>query len=1358
MHYFSSSKYTNKNGGYIALMATIIIALVLLVMIVKEGFSGWMTRFVVLGTEAKEQANALAEGCIDQAVASLITDPSYLGNTTSSMPGGDCKVFGIDPTDLAAGVVTVKTQAVVREAYANIQTLQQVENIHLGSIPTAPTYGTLIVQTIVSGQALPSNFPMQVSAASGANPASFNGSSAGIIVHIQTPNPSQPYPYTVTETPVPGYVASYSTQCVGSGSNGIKGGEIRSCTVSNAPVTTTLTLVANVKNDDGTGTLTPSDIDLYIDGTKVVLGRAYTQTAGTHTIAVTTPAGYFVAPSWGYHCSGSPSGAPVSLNLGDNKICVINLDDIPAPAPSCADTVMMLDRTGSMSSTDLSNERIAAQALVSLYAGVLPPATPPRLGVGSFGAYPNASLPSGAASVPANGVLTTAYNTLTTLIGQMLGSNSSVGTDLSAAINAGVAELNAHGQPDKEKVLVIVSDGDPSQPTSGAVASTGFFAPTGNAQNASGELWSNPTGAYADGGTAASDPVSENDRHRFFSFNFPTIPSNATITGIEVKADAWATTSTQVAGPTQNIQKAPSVSVSPNQWLTPSGAYASDSAYATSATINQQQAYGNFGFSIPSNAVITGIQVTTEAKVSGTGSTAQTGTLYPVGNGNYSQWTGSYSDVNEIGTPSCSSNNSVIESTNNDRESFNVDLSAVPNGATITSVDITSYDRPDSSAGGTYKTFVRMGATNTDAAATLTSASPGGSSSACNSGKTQNISLPATVKSASTALEIGVIKINTGGSTNNAVRVGALRAVVNYTNPVTGSMSVALAYNGSSYTTSKSFSLTSTESVSNSTSDLWGRSSWSPSEFNNGNFLLRVQNTSNTGTTVSLNQVQVQVFYTIPVMAPTACTFGVDLSWNGGSSWSSERTQTLTNAETTYTLGAQNDSWGSHTWQPGEFVNGSNKFLVRVRASNAGSNCDNASVENLDFLRTQVHYSVPTSPVEAALLAADAAKNSLVNVFTIYFGSGNPTLLAQLASGNTPNPNPAHNPGSFNDTNGVTSGNTGTVSPSANATDTGGTGNGFEGAPTGAYANGGTVATNASGIGDRHRYMGYNFNLPPGATINGIVVRADWWTNVMSGTSLGIELSWNGGTTWTTVKTQSSQSTSDTNNKTVGANNDTWGRTWSASDFSSANFRVRVTSNCTGSSTCSSRTFSLDWLPVTVYYTVNTENGDGDNFFIAPTSADMKGIFEFIGNQVCPAINNVAAANPPTTANLLIISRFAQLPDSATSVSVAVNATNPSATNANYTAPAASQSQTDFTFTKTITVDPGAYNVSQAAVPGYTPSRTDSCFSTNDPATYLVAGETRTCILTNTKIPPPPDAPPLTVTPGQWQEVPNTNP
>ena len=45
------------------------------------------------------------------------------------------------------------------------------------------------------------------------------------------------------------------------------------------------------------------------------------------------------------------------------------------------------------------------------------------------------------------------------------------------------------------------------------------------------------------------------------------------------------------------------------------------------------------------------------------------------------------------------------------------------------------------------------------------------------------------------------------------------------------------------------------------------------------------------------------------------------------------------------------------------------------------------------------------------------------------------------------------------------------------------------------------------------------------------------------------------------------------------SSSDTWGRTWSISDFTNANFRVRATTIGVGG-----RDYFLDWIPVNVHY------------------------------------------------------------------------------------------------------------------------------------------------------------------------------
>ena len=1316
-------------------MATIIISLVLLVMAVEEGSSGWYARFNILGTEAKEQASSLAEGCAEQALATLLTDPNYTGNATTTTKGGTCHVFPIQFNSLngitTPGYATINTQAEVRNSYANLELAMNVNDIHLNSIPAAPTTGTLFITTHVindsSGTKQAADFAITVSA----NPTSSSaGSESGNVVTVQ------PGPFSVNGSAVANYSMSLSSNCSGN----ISANEVKFCTITYDDITTTLTVIANVVNNNS-GTKQPADFPLFIDGAPVSLGQRVTVTAGLHTVSATTLSGY-AASVWGYDCAAS---GEITMALGQNKTCIINFDDLPPPAPVCAETVMMLDRTGSMSYTDLSNEKVAANSLINLYSTVSPL---PKMSAGIFG---DRSDDNGLAPARIVGQLTTTYSSLTSALNTWL-SNSSGYTNLADAITKSSDELNSSRHvAGKEKVLILISDGDPNRPTGTMGFDTGFLSPTINTQNATGELWNNPTGAYADGGTDANDPVSENDRHQFYTFGFgggSGLPTSATVTGIEAQIDAWATAST--TNSSTNVSKYPA-SVPSVVWTNPDHAYFSDNQYATDSTNGHQQSYSNFGFSIPSNATIRGILVTTEAKMSG-GSSQSTPTLYPSGQGYYTAWTNGEATVDETGTPDCSSSDSIIESNSGDRESVTLDLSSIPNGATITDVNITTYDRGDSRSGGSYRTFARIGGSNTDASSDLYTTSTSG----CNA-RNQSIDLPSTLKSISTVLEVGVIKTS---SNSNTVRVGAIRAIVTYALAGSGSLSVSLSSNnGSIWTAAKSITLSMSELLTspagNSTADLWNKT-WAPSDFNNGNFVLRIQNDSPNGTTISLDQVTVNVYYDVPVSLPVACQIGMDLSWNGGTSWTGEKNQTINGTETTYTLGSDTDDWSTtHNWQPIEFSN--TNFRARVRAIDPGSGCDNSAIDHLDWLRLKIHYNQNVDASQAALNAADTAKLAGLNIFTIHYGDdpsgyNGRELLANLASGITPVT--GHQNGSLSDTSGVVSGNTGIKSPNNQSADTGGSGNGFEVSPTRAFADGpsGTsgAAQNANGAGDRHRYYDYNLSIPPNATINGIATRLDWWLDSTSGSnSLGVQLSWDGGANWTSIKSITDEPTNSSNSDTLGGSTDNWGHTWTAADLSNVNFRVRLIANCTGSSSCNSRHFYLDWVPVTVYYTAIQENGDGDNFFISPTSADMEGIFHFIGEEVCPALLNVTAAPPPTTGTLLIMTQV-------------TNNNSGSKTPADFTmnVTADNPSQTSFAGSDigvSVTLNPGAYSVTENGVSGYTQSISATCSSAGSSG-VIVAGEMRVCIVNNDDLPPPPPPPNLNLETNTWHEVPNPTP
>lgn len=175
--------------------------------------------------------------------------------------------------------------------------------------------------------------------------------------------------------------------------------------------------------------------------------------------------------------------------------------------------------------------------------------------------------------------------------------------------------------------------------------------------------------------------------------------------------------------------------------------------------------------------------------------------------------------------------------------------------------------------------------------------------------------------------------------------------------------------------------------------------------------------------------------------------------------------------------------------------------------------------------------------------------------------------------------------GAFSSTGTTMAADTGLKSPSANAADTGGDNNGFEVNPTNAYADAGGYAENVNGAADRHRYYNYGISVPAGSTINGIEVRLDWWLDSKTGTnSMDVQLSWDGGTSWTSTKRDSTESTSE-HSKTLGSSTDKWGRTaWTTSELSDSNFRVRLICN----STDANRDFRLDWVAVKVYYTAGS--------------------------------------------------------------------------------------------------------------------------------------------------------------------------
>jgi hypothetical protein len=170
---------------------------------------------------------------------------------------------------------------------------------------------------------------------------------------------------------------------------------------------------------------------------------------------------------------------------------------------------------------------------------------------------------------------------------------------------------------------------------------------------------------------------------------------------------------------------------------------------------------------------------------------------------------------------------------------------------------------------------------------------------------------------------------------------------------------------------------------------------------------------------------------------------------------------------------------------------------------------------------------------------------------------------------------------------------TGFLSPSANAAQTSSAGdnNGYQTSPANAYANDSLATTDTdSGTNkstsctdhgkDKHNYYNYNLNLPAAAVIRGVQVRLDARADGTGGSpKICVQLSWDGGITWTTARSTTTLSTTEAS-YSLGSPTDTWDRTWNASDFNNASFHLRVIDVASHPN----RDFFLDHVAVNVTY------------------------------------------------------------------------------------------------------------------------------------------------------------------------------
>jgi hypothetical protein len=135
--------------------------------------------------------------------------------------------------------------------------------------------------------------------------------------------------YTVGETGVSGYVASFSGDCDASGQVTLAPGDNKTCVITNNDLPGNITLVKNVINNNG-GVAGPTGFGLRVDGVLVPNNTSVAVTSNSpHTINEDGRTGYHFVSIMGNPKCPAILGGTATLDEGEAITCTITNDDNP---------------------------------------------------------------------------------------------------------------------------------------------------------------------------------------------------------------------------------------------------------------------------------------------------------------------------------------------------------------------------------------------------------------------------------------------------------------------------------------------------------------------------------------------------------------------------------------------------------------------------------------------------------------------------------------------------------------------------------------------------------------------------------------------------------------------------------------------------------------------------------------------------------------------------------------------------------------------------------------------------------------------------------------------------------------------
>jgi len=120
-----------RQSGYIVLMSVLVISAVFFAAVFASAASSYYLQSNSLDWESRQRSFFLAWSCLQMARLRIIQNPNAPEAGDVAVGGNTCRILSIALNIPAAGQITIKSQAVINNAAANLQMVVSAADLSL---------------------------------------------------------------------------------------------------------------------------------------------------------------------------------------------------------------------------------------------------------------------------------------------------------------------------------------------------------------------------------------------------------------------------------------------------------------------------------------------------------------------------------------------------------------------------------------------------------------------------------------------------------------------------------------------------------------------------------------------------------------------------------------------------------------------------------------------------------------------------------------------------------------------------------------------------------------------------------------------------------------------------------------------------------------------------------------------------------------------------------------------------------------------------------------------------------------------------------------------------------------------------